>query len=96
MLDVKKQLEDEIKKLEENYEILVNDNCSAMIKSIALKKIIALYEKVKQIAKCENILLDDILHLRKTLSHRDKDLLLKDGKKTNIWIYEVIKEICEV
>ena len=33
---------------------------------------------------------DDILHLRKTLSPRDKDLLLKDGKKTNIWIYEVI------
>lgn len=52
-------------------------------------------QAIKAIGR-ENILLDDILHLRKTLSHRDKDLLLKDGKKTNIWIYEVIKEICEV
>lgn len=52
-------------------------------------------QAIKAIGR-QNISLDDILHLRKTLSPKDKDLLLRDGKKTNIWIYEVIKEICEV
>lgn len=52
-------------------------------------------QAIKTIGR-ENILLDDILHLRKILSLEDKRNLLVDGTKTNIWIYEVIKEICEV
>ena len=52
-------------------------------------------QAIKAIGR-ENILLDDILHLRKVLSLKDKRILIEEGSKTSIWIYEVIKEICEV
>lgn len=52
-------------------------------------------QAIKAIGR-ENILLDDILHLRKILSYDDKQTLWREGKNTSIWIYEVIKEICEV
>lgn len=52
-------------------------------------------QAIKAIGR-ENILLDDILHLRRVLSSKDKRILLEEGPKTSIWIYEVIKEICEV
>lgn len=35
----------------------------------------------------------DILNIR--LSTKDKEIVLKEGKQTNIWIYEIIKRICE-
>lgn len=43
-----------------------------------------------------NISQDDIMYLRKTLNYKDKNTLLNEGRRTSIWIYEVIKEICEV
>ena len=52
-------------------------------------------QAIKTIGR-ENILLDDILHLRKVLDSNDKKTLFIEGRKTSIWIYEVIKEICEV
>nr|MCR4661031.1 DUF6088 family protein [Clostridia bacterium] len=52
-------------------------------------------QAIKTIGR-KKILPNDIIYLRKTLTLKDKDILLQDGKKTNIWIYEVIKEICEV
>lgn len=52
-------------------------------------------QAIKAIGRA-NILLDDILHLRRVLSLKDKGILLDEGPKTSIWIYEVIKEICEV
>lgn len=52
-------------------------------------------QAIKTIGR-ENIVLDDILHLRKVLNSKDKKMLLKEGQKTSIWIYEIIKEICEV
>ena len=54
-----------------------------------------LIQAIKTIGR-ENVLLDDILHLRRFLKPREKSILIKEGKKTSIWIYEVIKEICEV
>lgn len=50
-------------------------------------------QAIKAIGR-ENILLDDILHLRKMLSYEDKKTLQNEGTRTSIWIYEVIKEIC--
>lgn len=52
-------------------------------------------QAIKTIGR-ENILLNDILHLRKVLDSNDKKTLFIEGRKTSIWIYEVIKEICEV
>lgn len=52
-------------------------------------------QAIKAIGR-ENILLDDILHLRKVLNYKDKKTLFREGQKTSIWIYEVIKKICEV
>ncbi len=52
-------------------------------------------QAIKTIGR-ENILLDDILHLRKVLDSNDKKTLFIEGRRTSIWIYEVIKKICEV
>lgn len=51
-------------------------------------------QAIKAIGR-RNISQDDILHFRKTLNHEDKKTLLNEGIRTSIWIYEIIKEICE-
>ncbi|MBR4420029.1 MAG: type IV toxin-antitoxin system AbiEi family antitoxin domain-containing protein [Clostridia bacterium] len=51
-------------------------------------------QAIKAIGR-ENIVTDDVAHLSKTLSLQDKKILKEEGKKTSIWIYEIIKEICE-
>lgn len=52
-------------------------------------------QAIKAIGR-RNISQDDIIYLRKRLSYKDKDDLLVEGRRTSIWIYEIIKEICEV
>ncbi len=48
-------------------------------------------QAIKAIGR-ENILLDDVLHLRKILSYEDKQKLFLEGQRTSIWIYEIINE----
>lgn len=42
----------------------------------------------------DNLTAKDIEILRKNLTFKEKEILLKEGIKTNIWIYEVIRKIC--
>ena len=42
----------------------------------------------------DNLTTKDIEIIRKNLTFKEKETLLKEGIKTNIWIYEVIKKIC--
>lgn len=51
-------------------------------------------QAIKAIGR-EKILSDDILHLKKILNSKDKKTLLSESRKTSIWIYEIIKKICE-
>ncbi len=44
----------------------------------------------------ENITCEDIDHLRHRLSPGNKEVILKEGRRTSFWIYEVIRDICEV
>ncbi|MCH5172410.1 MAG: hypothetical protein J1F31_06260 [Erysipelotrichales bacterium] len=52
-------------------------------------------QAIKAIGR-RNISKDDVVYLRKSLNYKDKDILLDEGRRTSIWIYEIIKEICEV
>jgi len=36
----------------------------------------------------------DIQHLAKRLSDNDKELLMAEGKRAAVWVYDVIKQIC--
>ena len=36
----------------------------------------------------------DIQHLAKRISNNDKELLLAEGKRAAVWVYDVIKQIC--
>lgn len=53
------KLEEEIQNLKKDYEILVNENCSVKEKSVVLKKMILLYEKMQEVAYQEKIELED-------------------------------------
>lgn len=44
----------------------------------------------------ENLTRKDIEHLRRRLSPENKEVILREGQQTRIWIYRVIKDICEV
>jgi hypothetical protein len=37
----------------------------------------------------------EIQYLKKKLSDKDKKKLLEDGKSTSVWIYSIIKKICD-
>lgn len=54
-----------------------------------------LIQALKAIGR-ENLLYEDIRHLRAFLSPQDKDDLLNDAPKTVHWIHDVIIDICEV
>lgn len=43
---------------------------------------------------CINLTNEHIEQIRKHLSKQEMQVLLVEGQKTNIWIYEVIKDIC--
>lgn len=42
----------------------------------------------------DNITTKDIEIIRNNLTKKEQEILLKEGIKTNIWIYEIIKKIC--
>lgn len=51
-------------------------------------------QAIKSLGK-DNITDDVILKIRKNLSIKEKEDLLRDAKSTSSWIYEVIRKICE-
>lgn len=52
-------------------------------------------QAIKTIGR-ENLTWEDIGHLRRWLTPEDKDLILLEGRRTSFWIYQVIRDICEV
>lgn len=50
-------------------------------------------QAIKSLGK-DNITDDVILKIRKNLSVKEKEDLLRDAKSTSSWIYEVIRKIC--
>ena len=42
----------------------------------------------------DNVKKADIEHLASRLSERDKELLLDEGRRAAVWVYDVIKQIC--
>ncbi len=44
----------------------------------------------------ENLTWQDVEHLRRRLSPENKDVILQEGRRTSFWIYQVIRDICEV
>lgn len=55
---------------------------------------ILVIQAIKTLGK-ENITDKEINILKKELSNKDKELILKESEKTTSWIYEIIKEICK-
>lgn len=51
-------------------------------------------QAIKSLGK-DNITDDVILKIRRNLSIKEKEDLLRDAKSTSSWIYEVIRKICE-
>lgn len=49
---------------------------------------------IKEIGK-NKVTDDQINYLRKKLSDKEKEDLLESGKTTSVWVYQVIKRICE-
>ncbi len=56
-------------------------------------KTLIVIQALKALGK-NNITNTDLEKIKKHLSDEDKQNLLKEGIKTNIWIYEIIKQIC--
>ncbi len=56
-------------------------------------KTLIIIQALKQMGN-ENITDEIIQKIRSVLTEEDKETLLSEGKKTNIWIFERIKEIC--
>lgn len=44
----------------------------------------------------ENLTCENIEHLRRRLSPENKNVILREGRRTSFWIYQVIRDICEV
>lgn len=87
-----KQLGVEIKRLEYEHEFLVRENCSAKIKSLVLKKIIVLYEKMQEVARCENIVLDDKIK-KEEEKYFDYYLAYQDGKLLKSVFFPLMKRL---
>ena len=51
-------------------------------------------QAIKAIGK-DKVTNEHIDYLREKLSKEEKEDLLKDGKTTSIWVYHIIREICE-
>lgn len=51
-------------------------------------------QAIKSLGK-DNITDDVILKIRRNLSIKEKEDLIRDAKSTSSWIYEVIRKICE-
>ena len=56
-------------------------------------KTLIVIQALKTIGK-ENISNEDLEQIQRQLTNEDKQKLLNEGIKTNIWIYEIIKQIC--
>ena len=52
-------------------------------------------QAIKAIGK-DKITNEQVEYLREKLSDKDKEKLLESGKTTSIWIYRIIRKICEV
>ncbi len=51
-------------------------------------------QAIKAIGK-DKVTNEQIDYLREKLSKEEKEDLLKDGKTTSIWVYHILREICE-
>jgi len=51
-------------------------------------------QAIKAIGK-DKVTNEHIDYLREKLSKEEKEDLLKDGKTTSIWVYHILREICE-
>lgn len=56
-------------------------------------KTLIIIQALKVIGR-NNVSNKDIEIIRNNLTKKEANILLKEGIKTNIWIYEIIKEIC--
>ena len=52
-------------------------------------------QSLKIIGK-NNIVPKDIYHLKKFLNPEEKRIVLQESQRVSVWMYEIIKEICEV
>lgn len=59
------------------------------------KKTLLLIQALKAIGK-DNINNSIINRLKKFYNNQEKKEILKESKNTTIWIYEIIKKICEM
>jgi len=52
-------------------------------------------QAIKTIGR-KNIMREDIYHLRKFLKPEEKRIILSESQRVSVWMYEIVKDICEV